>query len=97
MQKQPVRVTILGQTYTVMAPGDPREVQQLAREVDELMASIAARSPSADPARVAVLASLHLADKLQAIERELVSLKARIDSKSEQFSLLLDRAIEPEP
>ena len=44
--------------------------------------------------RVAVLACLHLADRLRAMERELSDLKARVDQKTRQFSLLLDKAIE---
>jgi len=33
-----------------------------------------------------------MADKLRAIERELSDLKARVDQKSRQFSVLLDQA-----
>ena len=58
------------------------------------MVSIAQRAGNVDAARVAVLASLHLADRLRTIERELQDLKARVGEKSRQFSLLLDKAIE---
>jgi hypothetical protein len=43
---------------------------------------------------VAVLACLHLADRLRGIERELAHLKARVNDKSREFSVLLDSAIE---
>jgi hypothetical protein len=43
---------------------------------------------------VAVLACLHLADRLRSMEGELSQLKTRVDEKTRQFSLLLDRAIE---
>ena len=42
-EKSPVRVTILGQSYTLRAQGDPAEVERLAQNVDELMHTIAAR------------------------------------------------------
>ena len=91
-----VKVTILGQSYTLRAQGDRREVELLAQNVDELMHNIARKSPNADSSRVAVLACLHLADKLNTLERDLGALKARVDSKSEEFAGLLDRALEGE-
>ncbi len=67
MDRQPVRVTIYHQSFSLMAQGDPAELERAAQTVDSLMQSIAAKSPSADTARIAVLACLHLADKLHAI------------------------------
>lgn len=89
-----VRVTIFHQQYSLAATDDSGEIEQLAQEVDELMTSIAQRAGNVDATRVAVLASLHLADKLRSIERELQELKTRVGEKSRQFSLLLDKAIE---
>lgn len=92
-EKQPVRVTILSQPYTLLATGDPREVVELARELDELMLSIAARQPNADSTRIAVLACLHLADRLRGLDRELAGLKQRIERKSVEFAELLEQAL----
>jgi cell division protein ZapA len=93
-EKQPVRVTILSQSFTLLAKGDPREVELLAESVDELMSSIAAKAPNADTTRVAVLACLHLADRLNELEKDLNSLRARIGRKSEEFAALLEQAFE---
>jgi cell division protein ZapA len=92
--KSSVRVTILGQAYTLRAQGDPKDVEQLADSVDALMHAIAAKSPNADSNRVAVLACLHLADKLATLERDLGSLKERVERKSEEFAELLDQALD---
>ena len=92
--KQTVQVNIFHQTYTLRAAGNEREVQELADSVDGLMNAIASRSASADSLRVAVLACLHLADRLRGIERELDQLKQRVDEKSQQWGLLLDQAID---
>jgi cell division protein ZapA len=92
--RKSVQVTILHQTYTLRVADNEREVQELADSVDQLMSAIAARSANADSLRVAVLACLHLADRLRALERDLNQLKQRVDSKSEQFRLLLDQVIE---
>src|SRR5882724_5446475 len=95
-EKNTVRVTILGRPYTLRAQGEAREVELLAQSVDELMHNIAAKSPNADSGRVAVLACLHLADRLSSLERDLGALKQRVDRKSEEFSVLLGQALEGE-
>ena len=91
--RQPVRVTILSRPYTLLATGDPREVEEVAASVDELMLSIAAKAPNADSTRIAVLACLHLADKLRVLERDLDRLKQRVDSKSVEFAGMLEQII----
>ena len=58
------------------------------------MTDIAQRAGNVDGSSVAVLACLHLADRLRGMERELVRLSgARLREKSRQFSILLDQAI----
>ena len=91
-RKQAVRVSIFNQTYTVSASGDPAETEDLAREVDDLMSSIARRAGNLDTTRTAVLACLHLADRLRLVERELEELKELISHKTRNLSGLLDRA-----
>jgi cell division protein ZapA len=91
--KQNVQVTIFHQTYTLRTAGDEREIQELADTVDQLMATIAAKSANADSQRVAILACLHMADRLRSLERELTQLRQRVDRKSEQFRALLEQAI----
>src|SRR5215470_8819655 len=82
-EKQPVKVTILSRPYTLLASGDPREVEEVAASVNDLMLSIASKSPNADSTRIAVLACMHLADKLRALERELNQMKEQSGRKSE--------------
>ncbi len=92
-EKQSVRVTILSRPYTLLASGDPREVEQVAASVDELMLSIAAKAPNADSTRIAVLACLHLADKLRLAQRELDELRQRKDGNSTEYAAMLERLI----
>jgi cell division protein ZapA len=92
-EKQPVRVTILSRPYTLLATGDPREVEEVASSVNELMLSIAGKAPNADSTRIAVLACLHLADRLRSIERDLGRLQDRVDRKSEEFAGMLEQLI----
>jgi cell division protein ZapA len=92
-EKQPVRVTILSRPYTLLAAGDPREVEEVAASVNDLMLSIAAKAPNADSTRIAVLACLHLADKLRTLERDLNLLRERVDRKSEEFAGMLEQLL----
>jgi cell division protein ZapA len=93
-ERKTVRVTIFNQTYSLVAAEDSGDVEALAHSVDELMTSIAQRAGNVDSNRIAVLACLHLADRLRSIEGELNQLKNRVDEKTRQFSLLLDKVIE---
>ncbi|HEV2445370.1 MAG TPA: cell division protein ZapA [Candidatus Sulfopaludibacter sp.] len=92
-EKQAVRVTILSRPYVLRTTGDPREVEEVARRVDELMLAIASRSPNADSTHIAVLACMHLADKLRALERDLTQLRDRVDRKSGEFAGMLEQLI----
>ena len=93
---EPVRVTIFNQTYSLVATDDAGQVQELAHIVDQLMTEIASRAGNVDSTRTAVLACLHLADQLRTLERELASLKGRVEDKAREFSVLLDSAIAKE-
>jgi len=93
-EKKQVRVTILGQSFTLLTTGDPSETVALAHEIDDLLTGIASRSQNLDSTRVAVLGCLHLADRLRGIEGELSGLKERVDQKARQFSGLLDQALD---
>ena len=92
-ERKTVRVTIFNQTYNLAVSGDGAEVEALARSIDDLMTGIAQRAGNVDSNRIAVLACLHLADRLRSIESELAELRTRVDQKSQQFSILLDQAI----
>jgi cell division protein ZapA len=98
-QKQTVRLTIYNQSFTLRVAGDPADMERAANEVDELMNAIA-RSGNMDTARVAILACLHLQDRVRSLEQEFERLKHRVEDKSRQFSVLLDQLIdtgEPAP
>jgi cell division protein ZapA len=94
--KQIVRVTIFNQPYSVSTGGDPRDTELLAQEVDDLMVAIARRAGNLDATRTAVLACLHLADRLRSAERELSNLKESVEHKTRDFALLLDSAFPDE-
>lgn len=92
-EKRPVRVSIFNQTFTLLVAGDPTEFEQAANDVDELMHTIA-RSGNIDTTRVAMLACLHLQDRVRTLEKEFRSLRSRVEDTSREFSILLDDVLE---
>ena len=68
-------------------------MENAAQEVDELMTTIA-KAGNNDSTRIAVLACLHLQDRLHMLERELDSLKHHVDDRTKHLSVLLDQLIQ---
>jgi cell division protein ZapA len=96
--KRTVRVNIFNQTYTLSTAGDARDTEELAQQVDDLMSSIARRAGNLDTTRTAVLACLHLADRLRTVERQLEALRTGINEKTRDLAILLDQVVaDPEP
>jgi len=91
--KQSVRVTILSRPYTLRVAGDPREVQAVADSVNDLMLSIADRMPDADSTRIAVLACLHLADRLRSLERQIETKRGVDPQLVEQLIAAVEGAV----
>jgi cell division protein ZapA len=91
--KQTVRVTILSRPYTLRTSGDPRELEEAAATVNEVMLAIAGKAPNADSTHIAVLACLHLVDRLRSLERDLTELKSHVDRKSEEYAGMLERLL----
>lgn len=89
MSKQPVRVHIFHQTYSVVTDTDPAEVHAIAQRIDDLMATIASRTGSGDSTRIAVLACLHMADQLRAAENRL----QKFEDRSEEIAELLQQTL----
>lgn len=90
--KKPVRLTVYNQTFTLRVAGDPERLLRAAAEVDELMTAIA-KTGNMDTTRVAILACLHLQDKLQTMEEDLGKLKA-IEERTRELASLLDDVVD---
>ena len=90
-EKKPVRLTIYNQTFTLRVSGEPQEMLDAANKVDELM-TVIARSGNMDACRVAILACLHLQDRVHALEQELNKLRS-IEGRTRELATLLDGVV----
>jgi cell division protein ZapA len=63
-------VEIFGQTYSVRGDGDPNYLLELARFVDSRMRDVAAQVATVDPAKIAILAALNIADEFSRYRRQ---------------------------
>jgi cell division protein ZapA len=60
---EPTAVTIYGRTYHLRGSGDPSYLEELAAIVDAKMHEVAEATGTADSLKVAILASLNIADE----------------------------------
>ena len=79
-----VVVDIYDQIYQLRGT-DPAHIERLASVVDSKMRAVSARGATVDSLRVAVLASLNIAD-------ELVTLRARYESLSATHQTMLNQS-----
>ena len=97
---EPVAVDIYDQIYTLRGT-DPAYIEHLARVVDAKMRAVAEQSNTVDSLRVAVLASLNIADELQCLRerfRELAGsvrqAETSVRSRSASLSGMLDEVLD---
>jgi cell division protein ZapA len=63
-------VEIFGQSYNVRGDGDPDYLLELARLVDSRMRDVAAQVATVDPAKIAILAALNIADEFSRYRKQ---------------------------
>ena len=87
-------VTIFGRTYHLRGGGDPEYLTELASIVDGKMREIVEGTGTADTLKVAILASLNLADEyLKAGLDEAASTDVRLEKRLGRMVTLLDEAL----
>lgn len=89
----PVKVQILGQTYSIHGELEPAYVQTLAAYVDEKMHAISNATATVDTQKVAVLAALAIADELHSIQRERGEREELLREQAERCLTLVERAL----
>jgi len=62
--KRKVTITIMGEEYTIKGDASPRHLKKVAEYVDDIMYQLAQSNPHMSRHKIAVLASINLADEL---------------------------------
>lgn len=93
-EKNVVRIEIFGTGYTIRGDEDQEYIREVAHYVDAKMREINDRLPVASVAKVAVLASLNLADELFKERQERERLAEELADRTASLSNELEACLE---
>lgn len=86
-----VDVEIFGKVYTVRGEKDPDYVRRVAEFVDRKMREIAQVTDTVSTSRIAILASLNIADELMTMLEDSEEIKARMKKLTHQIEKTMDQ------
>ena len=89
-----MKVEIYGQTYNLASEGDDPHLQEVAEFVDSRMRATAEAARTVDSVRVAVLASLNIADEMLTLRQRVDELEGQLRERVERCVHLVERALE---
>ena len=95
--KTPVQVSIFGHSYTIRGDGDQAYVMEVAAYVDRKMREITSRLPVAPLSKVAILASLNIADELFKERAQKQSGSQNLDRQAARLNAVLDELLQDSP
>ncbi len=95
MAKKPdtIDVEIFGQSYKIRGDADEKHILKLAEYVDEKMREIVEATSTVDTMKVAILASLNIADEYFQIKKELDRIEDEARKRVEKYQDSLDEII----
>jgi len=89
-----VDVEIFGKVYTVRGDKDPDYVRKVAEFVDRKMREISQVTDTVSTSRIAILASLNIADELMTLLEDAEQLKTRIGELTRKIESTLEKSEE---
>lgn len=89
-----MKVEIYDQSYSVNTDGNDEYLQEIAAYVDGKMREIAAATRMVDSLKVAVLASLNIADELFTLRARQQTIEGPLRKRVEKCVTLVERALE---
>lgn len=88
--KHVVEVEIFGHSYTIRGEADQNYIMEVAAYVDRRMREITERLPVASLSKVAILASLNIADELFKERAQREQQQHSFDSRAARLNAVLD-------
>ena len=89
MRKNAVKVTIVGEEYTVRSELDPEYTRQVAAHVDTAIRRVLQAGQMVESYKAAILAALAITDELFEARRQQEDLAARIKKLTDHLARLL--------
>ena len=89
MRKNAVKVTIVGEEYTVRSELDPEYTRQVAAHVDTAIRRVLQAGQMVESHKAAILAALAITDELFEARRQQEDLAARIKKLTDHLARLL--------
>ncbi len=89
-----MKIEIYDQSYSINADGNEEYLQEVAAYVDTKMREIAAATKMVDSLKVAVLASLNIADELFTQRARQQSVEGPLRKRVEKCVALVEKALE---
>lgn len=90
MESEPVRIHLLGTSFTIKTNEDPQYLKSLVQRVEQRFEKVRKGMGIGDPLRIAIVSSILLADELQKLQRDSVE----AESLTQNLIELIDRTIE---
>lgn len=90
MDKQQVQVQIFGHSYTIRGDADQTYILDVAAYVDRKMREITEKLPVASLSKVAILASLNIADELFKERAKHENQAAQLNDRAARLNAVLD-------
>lgn len=92
-----VNVQIFGHSYTIRGEADQEYILGVAALVDRKMREVTEKLPVASLSKVAVLASLNLADELMKERRRREQLERQLGERAARLNQVLDELLQDSP
>jgi len=89
-----VQVQICGHTYTIKGEADQEYILKVASYVDRKMREVMEKLPVASPSKVAILASLNIADELFKERTQQRQDEEQLSRRTQRLSAVLDDLLE---
>ena len=94
MDKNVVQVQIFGHSYTIRGEAEQGYIVDVAAYVDRKMREVTEKLPVASLSKVAVLASLNIADELFKERRERERVDRQLQDRASRLNAVLDGLLE---
>ena len=95
--KNVVQVQIFGHSYTIRGEADHEYIMEVSAYVDRKMREITERLPVASLSKVAILASLNIADELFKERKQREKQSSELNERAARLNAVLDDLLQDEP